>query len=116
MWLPHPDEHLICVARKRSKDALCWAEDLACRVVLDRLAGLKDEYAQVEARLGDPDVISDQTRLIELSKRYTTVTMGPCQGHVCADQLRAVAARKNPELHRVANATTLRPPVRLFRF
>ncbi len=70
MWLPHPDEHLICVARKRSKDALCWAEDLACRVVLDRLAGLKDEYAQVEARLGDPDVISDQTRLIELSKRY----------------------------------------------
>jgi sarcosine oxidase subunit alpha len=48
----------------------------------------------------------------ELLKRYTTVTMGPCQGRVCADQLRAVAARKNPELHRVANATTLRPPTR----
>jgi sarcosine oxidase, subunit alpha len=48
----------------------------------------------------------------ELLKRYTTVTMGPCQGRLCADQLRAVAARKNPELHRVANATTLRPPVR----
>jgi sarcosine oxidase subunit alpha len=48
----------------------------------------------------------------ELLKRYTTVTMGPCQGRLCADQLRAVAARKNPELHRVSNPTTLRPPTR----
>ncbi len=48
----------------------------------------------------------------ELLKRYTTVTMGPCQGRLCSDQLRAVAARKNPELHRVSNPTTLRPPTR----
>ncbi len=33
----------------------------------------------------------------ELLKRYTTVTMGPCQGRLCADQLRAVAERKNPD-------------------
>ena len=38
--------------------------------MFDRLSGLKDEYAQLEARLGDPEVISDQTRLVELSKRY----------------------------------------------
>jgi sarcosine oxidase subunit alpha len=48
----------------------------------------------------------------ELLKRYTTVTMGPCQGRMCADQLRAVAERKDPETKRVANATTLRPPTR----
>jgi sarcosine oxidase subunit alpha len=49
----------------------------------------------------------------ELLKRYTTVTMGPCQGRMCADQLRAVAERVTPALaDRVARATTLRPPTR----
>ncbi len=49
----------------------------------------------------------------ELLKRYTTVTMGPCQGRICADQLRAVAERVTPELaERVGAPTTLRPPTR----
>ena len=48
----------------------------------------------------------------ELLKRYTTVTMGPCQGRLCADQLRAVAERKDPGTKRVSNPTTLRPPTR----
>jgi sarcosine oxidase, subunit alpha len=49
----------------------------------------------------------------ELLKRYTTVTMGPCQGRLCADQLRAIAERTTPaERERVALPTTLRPPVR----
>ena len=49
----------------------------------------------------------------ELLKRYTTVTMGPCQGRLCADQLRAIAERKTPsEAARVSAPTTLRPPVR----
>jgi sarcosine oxidase, subunit alpha len=49
----------------------------------------------------------------ELLKRYTTVTMGPCQGRLCADQLRAVAERVSPDQRdRVAAATTLRPPAR----
>jgi peptide chain release factor 1 len=38
--------------------------------VLDRLAGLKDEYALVEVRLGDPAVLSDQAQLVPLSRRY----------------------------------------------
>jgi peptide chain release factor 1 len=38
--------------------------------VLDRLAGLEDEYANVELMLGDPEVLSDQTRLRDLSRRY----------------------------------------------
>ncbi len=52
----------------------------------------------------------------ELLKRYTTVTMGPCQGRLCADQLRAIAERKTPaEAARVSAPTTLRPPVRPIR-
>ena len=52
----------------------------------------------------------------ELLKRYTTVTMGPCQGRLCADQLRAVAERTTPaEAERVGVPTTLRPPVRPLR-
>jgi peptide chain release factor 1 len=38
--------------------------------VLDRLAGLKDEYALVEVRLGDPAVLADQAQLVPLSRRY----------------------------------------------
>ncbi len=53
----------------------------------------------------------------ELLKRYTTVTMGPCQGRLCADQLRAIAERLTPgERERVGAPTTLRPPVRPITF
>ena len=38
--------------------------------MFDRLAGLKEEFRTLEARLGDPDVIADQTRLVDLSRRY----------------------------------------------
>jgi peptide chain release factor 1 len=38
--------------------------------VLDRLAGLEDEFGNVELMLGDPAVLADQTRLRDLSKRY----------------------------------------------
>ena len=49
----------------------------------------------------------------EILKRYTTVTMGPCQGRLCASQLRAIAERTTPaERDRVGQPTTLRPPVR----
>jgi len=38
--------------------------------VLERLAGLETEFADVEARLADPDVFSDQARYAELAKRH----------------------------------------------
>jgi len=38
--------------------------------VLDRLSGLEEEYETVVARLGDPDVLSDQKKLRELSRRH----------------------------------------------
>ena len=42
--------------------------------MLDRLAGLKHEKVELETRLGDPAVLSDQTRLVELSRRYKELT------------------------------------------
>jgi peptide chain release factor 1 len=38
--------------------------------MLDRLAALEDEYAEVESRLADPAVISDQTGYAALARRY----------------------------------------------
>jgi peptide chain release factor 1 len=37
---------------------------------LERLTGLETEFADVEARLADPDVFSDQARYAELAKRH----------------------------------------------
>jgi peptide chain release factor 1 len=42
--------------------------------LLARLNGLAGEFAEVEARLGDPDVISDPTKLRELSKRHAELS------------------------------------------
>ncbi|HZQ26653.1 MAG TPA: peptide chain release factor 1 [Acidimicrobiales bacterium] len=38
--------------------------------MLERLAGLEQEYEEVVAQLGDPAVLSDQRRLREVSKRH----------------------------------------------
>jgi peptide chain release factor 1 len=38
--------------------------------VLDRLQGLEEEFANVEARLADPAVLSDQAQLRDLSRRH----------------------------------------------
>src|SRR3954468_3988487 len=38
--------------------------------MLERLAGLETEFADVEARLADPDVFADQARYTELAKRH----------------------------------------------
>jgi len=47
---------------------------------------------------------------IELAKRYTTVTMGPCQGRMCQlPSVRLMAARTGQSLEAVGT-TTARPP------
>ena len=38
--------------------------------MLDRLAALEEEHADVEARLADPDVFADQARYTELARRH----------------------------------------------
>jgi peptide chain release factor 1 len=39
--------------------------------VLDRLRDLEREFVDVEARLGDPELIADQTRYQEVARRYS---------------------------------------------
>jgi sarcosine oxidase subunit alpha len=50
-------------------------------------------------------------RSTELLKRYTTATMGPCQGALCHPHLRAFVRARTPDT-RVAAPTTARPPAR----
>ena len=50
----------------------------------------------------------------ELLKRYTTATMGPCQGAMCHGQLRGFVAGRSTE-PLVALPTTARPPARPVR-
>jgi sarcosine oxidase subunit alpha len=52
-------------------------------------------------------------RSSELSKRYTTATMGPCQGAMCGRHLAAFAAARNTDESVDTSArTTARPPTR----
>jgi sarcosine oxidase subunit alpha len=48
----------------------------------------------------------------ELLKRYTTTTMGPCQGLMCHTHLRAMAYEKSPSFAPLSVTTTARPPAR----
>jgi sarcosine oxidase, subunit alpha len=47
----------------------------------------------------------------EILKRYTTATMGPCQGALCSRHLAAFARAKGAE-ERATGRTTARPPIR----
>jgi sarcosine oxidase subunit alpha len=47
---------------------------------------------------------------IELSKRYTTVTMGPCQGRMCALQSIRLMAQETGQTLEQVGTTTARPP------
>ncbi len=53
-------------------------------------------------------------RSTELLKRYTTATMGPCQGALCGAHLRALVRARGGE-EGVSAATTARPPMRPIR-
>jgi len=41
--------------------------------VLERLAALDDEYRELEARMADPDIASDNKRFVEMSRRYSAL-------------------------------------------
>ncbi|MEM7337300.1 MAG: peptide chain release factor 1 [Actinomycetota bacterium] len=41
--------------------------------MLDRIATLEQEYAELEARLADPDVAADNARYVELTRRYAAL-------------------------------------------
>jgi sarcosine oxidase, subunit alpha len=61
----------------------------------------------------DKDVkraISEGFDSIELAKRYTTVTMGPCQGRLCHVPSIRLYARENESDESAIGTTTSRPP------
>jgi peptide chain release factor 1 len=63
--------------------------------VLQRLDGLEDEYASLEASLSDPDVVSDQRRLRDVSRRYRELTpVIECLRRRAARESDATAARE----------------------
>ncbi|HLJ68429.1 MAG TPA: 2Fe-2S iron-sulfur cluster-binding protein [Chloroflexota bacterium] len=51
-------------------------------------------------------------RSSEILKRYTTATMGPCQGAMCHRHLRAFVASRPDATGPASGPTTARPPVR----
>jgi sarcosine oxidase subunit alpha len=51
-------------------------------------------------------------RSAEILKRYTTATMGPCQGAMCHRHLRAFVAARPDATGPASGPTTARPPVR----
>jgi sarcosine oxidase, subunit alpha len=60
--------------------------------------------------------VAEGFRSTELLKRYTTATMGACQGRLCHAQLRELAGRLTPGGDPVlAGPTTSRPPTRPLR-
>src|SRR5205085_6555181 len=76
----------------RAKQFVCFCEDVTT----------KDVHLSVAEGFAS----------LELSKRYTTVTMGPCQGKMCHRNSGLVIARElgvDPDEQRVG-VTTARPP------
>ena len=42
--------------------------------MLERLGSLEDEHRDLEARLGDPDLVNDKQRYVELTRRYAALS------------------------------------------
>ena len=57
------------------------------------------------------DAIDEGFRDIQTLKRYSTVTMGPCQGKMCLKSFVGIFARHTDRTIDEAGVTTLRPPV-----
>ncbi|HTW43612.1 MAG TPA: 2Fe-2S iron-sulfur cluster-binding protein [Solirubrobacteraceae bacterium] len=82
---PTPD-----VAASRGKAFTCFCEDVTAK---DIRRGVREGYDS-----------------IELCKRFTTVTMGPCQGRMCQlSSIRLMARETGQSLEQVGT-TTARPP------
>lgn len=56
------------------------------------------------------DAIAEGYSNIETLKRYSTVSMGPCQGKMCQAASIAICARENKQTIAATGVTTARPP------
>jgi sarcosine oxidase, subunit alpha len=109
-------------------DAASRERGEAKRRRLDELASARDPVAEPPAACGGSggkcfaclceDVTAKDVRTsvdegydsIELSKRYLTVTMGPCQGRMCQLPAARLIARETGQELAAVGATTARPP------
>ena len=82
----------LAVAGSRSKEFVCFCEDVTA----------KDVAQAVDEGFED----------VQTLKRYTTVTMGPCQGKMCLSPFAALAAARTGQDPERMGLTTSRPPVR----
>ena len=57
------------------------------------------------------DAVGEGFRDIQTLKRYSTVTMGPCQGKMCLPAVVGICARETGRTAGEIGSTTLRPPV-----
>ncbi len=56
------------------------------------------------------DAVAEGYSNIETLKRYSTVSMGPCQGKMCQSASIAICARENSQTIEQTGVTTARPP------
>ena len=82
----------VAAAGLRAKEFVCFCEDVTA----------KDIAQAVDEGFDD----------IQTLKRYTTVTMGPCQGKMCLAAFVALAAERTGQDPGGMGLTTSRPPVR----
>ena len=85
-------EGILSAAGLRAKEFVCFCEDVTAKDILQAV----DE--------GFDDV--------QTLKRYSTVTMGPCQGKMCLAAFVALAAARTGQDPGRMGLTTSRPPVR----
>ena len=78
------------VAPGGKKNFICLCEDVTEKDVCDAIA---EGYSNVETL-----------------KRFSTVSMGPCQGKMCQSACIAICARENKQPIEAAGVTTARPP------
>jgi len=63
--------------------------------VLDRLQAVEDEFVSLESSLSDPDIVGDQTRLRDVTRRYKDLTpVVECVRRIRARTADAQAARE----------------------
>ncbi|MBI5669137.1 MAG: (2Fe-2S)-binding protein [Chloroflexi bacterium] len=80
----------------------------------DNAAGKRDFacYCEDVTRKDIQQSIDEGYSSIELLKRYSTVSMGPCQGKMCNTALVQLCAAHTGQTVRDTGTTTARPPVR----
>ena len=103
----HADDMQSALTRLRAVPAAPAAAPSSCR------SGKGKAFVCLCEDVTDKDIaysVAEGYDSIELAKRYTTVTMGPCQGRMCQlASIRAVALHTGVDA-RAVGQTTARPP------